>query len=181
MANDVLAQYDAFAALYTRLGSHVYQVALNALRNPAAAEDIAQQAFLRAWPHYKPGAMTAQHEQAWLSKIAMNLVRDRWRALQSRPLESSLDALFEEGFEPEDPHDHIDRAEDANDAAAAIPDGLNAMNPRQRKAVSLRFGRDMLLTEIGGELGLTKTGVSVLIKEGLTRARTAIDNDHTAA
>ncbi len=60
-----------------------FRVALGVLRNREDAEDVAQEAFLRAYKNFhrlrKP-----QRFRAWLARIAWRLAIDRWRAAGRR-------------------------------------------------------------------------------------------------
>ncbi|HEV7689079.1 MAG TPA: sigma-70 family RNA polymerase sigma factor, partial [Acidimicrobiia bacterium] len=62
-----------------RFQRRVYGLALTVLRDPVLAEDVAQEAFLRAWKHgqsYDPRRGTVA---AWLLRITRNLAIDALR------------------------------------------------------------------------------------------------------
>ena len=60
-----------------------YRVALGVLRNPAEAEDVAQESLLRAYRRYHL-LRDAQRFRSWLVRIAFRLALDRSRSLRSR-------------------------------------------------------------------------------------------------
>jgi RNA polymerase sigma-70 factor (ECF subfamily) len=60
-----------------------YRVALGVLRNPAEAEDVAQEALLRAYRRFHL-LRDAQRFRGWLVRIAFRLALDRSRTLRSR-------------------------------------------------------------------------------------------------
>src|SRR5579871_1478351 len=67
-----------FEALYRRSSGRAYNLAYRLLGNAAEAEDVTQDAFVRAWRHF------AQYDRArpfesWLFRIVTNLVVDRRR------------------------------------------------------------------------------------------------------
>ena len=69
---------DAFAHLYGRTRGAVYALALSVLRDAHAAQDAAQDTFVRVWesaPAYRPQGSP----MAWLLTIARNLARSRLR------------------------------------------------------------------------------------------------------
>ena len=76
----------------------VYRVAVNCLRDPAAAEDVCQEVFLRLYRR-QPDLQDAQHCRNWLIHVCLNECR---RVLASpRSAELSLDdrsalSLFED-------------------------------------------------------------------------------------
>ena len=60
-----------------------YRVALGVLRNPAEAEDVAQEALLRAYRRFHV-LRDVQRFRGWLVRIAFRLALDRSRALRTR-------------------------------------------------------------------------------------------------
>src|SRR3954451_14536944 len=78
---------DAAAGFVRRFQSRVYGLAVTILGDAKAAEDVAQETFVRAWRHastYDPrrGAVSS-----WLLTIARNLALDRARLKSSRPVD----------------------------------------------------------------------------------------------
>ncbi len=60
-----------------------FRVALGVLRNREDAEDVAQEAFLRAYKNFHR-LREPQRFRAWLARIAWRLAIDRWRAAGRR-------------------------------------------------------------------------------------------------
>ena len=60
-----------------------YRVALGVLRNPAEAEDVSQEALLRAYRRFHV-LRDVQRFRGWLVRISFRLALDRLRALRSR-------------------------------------------------------------------------------------------------
>lgn len=84
----------SFNVLVTRYQAPLYGLALRYVRDPEAAEDVAQEAFISAWralAGFKGGSF-----RAWLYRIAMNEAYDHHRRVHRRP-SSSLDELLEAG------------------------------------------------------------------------------------
>jgi len=72
--------------------SQLYSAALRMTRNPADAEDIVQETYLkayRAYDTYKEGT----NLKAWLYRILTNTYINRYRKLQRRPSEVELGEL----------------------------------------------------------------------------------------
>src|ERR671938_812787 len=68
----------------------LYRTALRMTRNPADAEDLVQDALVRAFRFYdrfEPGT----NFRAWLFKILTNTYINSYRRKQARPQESSLE------------------------------------------------------------------------------------------
>jgi RNA polymerase sigma-70 factor (ECF subfamily) len=70
--------------------SALYSAALRMTRNPADAEDLVQETYLRAYRGY-PGFREGTNLKAWLYKILTNTFINEYRARRRRPAESDLD------------------------------------------------------------------------------------------
>jgi RNA polymerase sigma-70 factor (ECF subfamily) len=75
------------AAVYREHGKAVLAYATRLLGDRAAAEDVVQEALIRAWKH--PEALTNGKGsiRGWLLTVVRNLVTDRQRARAARPTE----------------------------------------------------------------------------------------------
>ncbi|HUI40617.1 MAG TPA: RNA polymerase sigma factor [Terriglobia bacterium] len=60
-----------------------YRVALSVLHSPADAEDVAQEAFIRAYRHRRE-LRDAEHFRAWLVRVTWRLAIDRQRSSSRR-------------------------------------------------------------------------------------------------
>jgi len=64
----------------------VYGLVYRAVQDRAEAEDLTQETFLKALQHLDGFRASGAPFRAYLSEVAMNLVRDRWRRRGRRPL-----------------------------------------------------------------------------------------------
>jgi RNA polymerase sigma-70 factor (ECF subfamily) len=81
---------DAFAALVTRHQRYVYNLAYRLLRDTDEAEDLVQEAFLRAWKGL--GAFRGEAKfTTWLYRIVTNLCYNRLDKLRRQLLDISVD------------------------------------------------------------------------------------------
>jgi len=155
----------AFEALYRRHSARVYGVVLRlAGWQRARAEDLAQEAFLRAWqalPQWRGEAAFG----TWLHRLAVNVALMDLRARRVRPVldgddDAALEALPAGG--PDDPQrGHGPALElDLERAVAGLP-------PRARAVLVLHDVEGWTHQEIGAALGMA-TGSS---KSQLHRAR----------
>jgi RNA polymerase sigma factor (sigma-70 family) len=62
-----------------------FRVAMGVLRNAADAEDVAQEALLRAYRKFRELRKPEQF-RSWLVRIAFRLALDRWRSARRREL-----------------------------------------------------------------------------------------------
>jgi RNA polymerase sigma-70 factor (ECF subfamily) len=81
---------DAFHVLVNRHQAAIFNVVLRTVKDPGLAEDVTQDAFLRAWRSV--GQFRGGNVRGWLMRIAVNRAYDTLRSQKRRPADS-LDAL----------------------------------------------------------------------------------------
>ncbi len=146
----------AVAELFARHWSPAYRAAVLVTGDRAAAEDIAQEAFLAAL-RALPSFDARRPLRPWLHRIVVNRAIDfaRARALRS---EVGADAA------PEAPAPAVvDRQAVGDDVAAA----LLRLGPEQRAVVVLRYLLDFTPGEIGAMLDLPRGTVNSRLRRGL--------------
>ncbi|MBI2761706.1 MAG: sigma-70 family RNA polymerase sigma factor [Chloroflexi bacterium] len=160
---------EAFTELYDRYVERVYQYAYRRLGTHEDAEDVTAQTFHHAIEHLERYEWRGLPFGAWLFRIAHNLVVDKHRSAQPAV---SLDGIAAAGFEPEDgnaeaPDERLigrDDARDAWDAVAALPS-------LQRRAVVLRFARELSHAEVGVIIGRSEAATKQLIYRAMLTLR----------
>ena len=157
---------DAAASLVRRHQQRVFGLALAIVGERSSAEDVAQEAFLRAWRHadgFDPRRGTGT---AWLLTITRNLALDVLRARRVRPAEP-LELLCTEIAAPDVPADLALMALETERVRAA----LRSLPTAQRRAVILAVFGGRTARELGEiediPLGTAKTR----IRDGLRRLR----------
>jgi len=73
---------EAFGMLYDRYGATLYGTALRLLADPARAEDVVQEAFLKL--HSRPPQPPVANLGGWLHRVTSNAALDRLRRRQRR-------------------------------------------------------------------------------------------------
>ena len=148
----------AFAELIGRYFDRVHRIAWRVLGGAADAEDVAQEAFLKAWT--APGQIRdGRAIGAWLSRVATNLALDR---LRRRPpeLPAELPDLV-------DPRAAADRGLERATLETELADALAALPDRQRAALVLVHFEGLGNLEAAATLGARIVAVELL----LARAR----------
>ena len=149
---------EAFRSFYTRTSGMLWAYIARASNDPAAADDLLQEAYYRLL-RAKTIFETEEHRKNYLFRIATNLIRDRFR----RP-------RIDNAQLPEHGEGDIPASGDLAQQTQRRADLRRAMaklNRRERKLVWLAYGQGSTHQEIAGMLGL-KTGS---IKPLLFRAR----------
>jgi RNA polymerase sigma factor (sigma-70 family) len=110
------------AAFVRRFQGRVFGLALTILGDPAAAEEAAQETFVRAWQHAEAYDPRRGAVSTWLLTIARNISIDISRMRRSEPMDPDvLLALMREGDDGDDPIVAMDERERLKRALAALP------------------------------------------------------------
>lgn len=130
-------------AFVRRFQRTVFGVAYTVLGDTRLAEDVAQQAFERAWTHAAVYDARRGTVAAWLATITHNLAVDAVRARRPTPLDpADLDALLTAVTRT--PEGDALATESARELRAAIA----ALPPEQARALVLAAYRGMTAAEI---------------------------------
>lgn len=155
-----------FEQLVIQFQDRLYAFALRLSGNPQDAEEIAQDAFVRAYRAlcgYDRERITALALRPWLYQITLNTFRNRIRGqrVQTVPLEQSNDRMVIEPAEDEreQPEAKLEQAERAHELRTHIA----ALPERYRVAVVLRhvegFGYTELAELLDQPIGTIKANV----------------------
>jgi RNA polymerase sigma-70 factor (ECF subfamily) len=162
---------DAAAGFVRRFQSRVYGLAVTILGDPKAAEDVAQETFVRAWRHASSYDARRGAVSSWLLTIARNLAVDRARLKRATPVDPDLIASRLEreaaAARTDDATQSVER-EQLRELLLELPE-------QQRRALVLAtyFGRTA--KEIS-ELDDTPVGtVKTRIRDGLLKLRTRME------
>src|SRR3954471_10163534 len=112
-----------FATAYDEHGAAVYGAALRVLGNPATAQDVAQDVFLRLWR--RPGAFDPRRGDlgAYLRLMARSRALDLWRTAQAGGRATDRLKISSGRDEPRveaEPATRFERAEHARTVRAAL-------------------------------------------------------------
>ena len=161
---------DAFAALVDRYERKVFRLARNIVQNEEDAEDVLQEAVLKAWEHL--GTFQGQSKfYTWLVRIAVNEALMKLRKRKSDRI-VSLDDNIETEEEPivreiavwdEDPEKKYSQVE----LRAILDDAIRGLRPIYRAVFQLRDVEELTTEETAEALGLSIPAV----KSRLLRAR----------
>ena len=149
---------DAAAAFVRRFQRRVYGLALTILREPGAAEDAAQEAFVRAWRHAETYDPRRGRVLNWLLGIARNVAIDAVRLKRAEPLDPDVLAatvLAKGDADQGDAPSFADRQR--------IREAMRALPADQRRALFLSAYLGRTANEIGVlediPLGTAKTRI----------------------
>jgi len=154
-----------YEILMRRYNQRLYRVALAILRNDAEAEDVMQDAYVRAYRHLDQFAARAPFS-AWLTRIAVNEALARRR---SRARNEEFDGVDAEGGlsmkmvdtapDPEETATRTELGQLLEEAVLGLPEDY-------RTVVMLRDVEEMSTTETATALELTEENVKVRLHRG---------------
>jgi RNA polymerase sigma-70 factor, ECF subfamily len=143
------ADFDSFfEASWRRLQGQAY--VLTGSRE--AAQDLTQEALLRAWRHWDVVA-TLENPEAWTRKVLHNLCIESWR--QSRRKGPKAD---------------VQKHAEIPDSHVEIAQAMRSLPGDQAKALLLHDGLGMTVREVASELGVPEGTV----KSWLSRSRKVV-------
>ncbi len=152
----------AVRALVARKLPRLLALAGRMLGDAAAAEDVAQEAFLRVWRQAPKWRSGAARFDTWLHRVALNLCYDRLRKRR--------EVAYAEPPDQPDEAPGPERGLEAEDTGRRVAAALAALPDRQREAVVLCHYQ-----ELGNIEAARLMGVSVEALESLLgRARRAL-------
>jgi RNA polymerase sigma-70 factor, ECF subfamily len=163
----------------------LYRTALRMTRNPSDAEDLVQDALVRAYRFYdrfEPGT----NFRAWLFKILTNTYINSYRRKQGRPQESSLDDT-EEFFLYNQLNEDGERVTDVEDTvidrlgADAIQKAIDRLPPQFRTTVQLADVEGLSYAEVADALGVAKGTVMSRLFRGRRLLQRALWDQAQAA
>jgi len=155
----------ALGALVERHQDAAFRVALSLVGDPDLAQDVVQDAFVRAF-RALGGFRGDAAFRTWLLTITANAARGTLRK-RGRRRESSLDAVAPVASEGVDPEERAVVGDEAARARAM----LEKLPEKQRLAVQLRVDEGLSFKEIGEVIGSSEGAARVNYFHGIHRLR----------
>jgi len=158
-----------YEILMRRYNQRLYRVALAIVHDDAEAQDVMQDAYVRAYGHLEQFEGRAPFA-AWLTRIAVNeaLARVRLRR-QSEPVDSSDEGgiLMQTADTAPDPEETASRAETAD----LLEEAVMRLPREYRAVVMLRDVEEMSTKETADVLDLSEQNVKVRLHRGRAMMR----------
>jgi RNA polymerase sigma-70 factor (ECF subfamily) len=163
MARSARGDRHAFATIVERYGPMALRVAARMVSDRHAAEDIAQEAMVRAWTRASDFDPARARFSTWLYRIVVNLCIDSNRRLRPGPLPSD--------FDPADPAANTARDMEAHEQLAALATAIEELPPRQRAALSLVYEEGLAGAEAARVLGVSVKALERMLARARERLR----------
>ncbi|MFI6386567.1 RNA polymerase sigma factor [Nonomuraea sp. NPDC050547] len=161
MAGMASGDTDAAAVFVRRFQPRVYGLALSVVADPCLAEEVAQDAFVRAWRHAAAYDPRRGRVATWLLTITRNLAVDAVRLRRDLPVDPWR--LPIPAPRP-DPGARVER----------IQEELLALPASQSRPLILSILYGLTAQEIADREGIPLGTAKTRIRRGLARIRTAL-------
>jgi RNA polymerase sigma-70 factor (ECF subfamily) len=174
LARTALADQAAFAELYRLTSAQLYAVALRILREPAAAEELLQEAYVSIWHHAGSYSASKSQAQTWLTSIVRNRCLDQ---LRRRDLETVTLTSEDDDQEIQIPAGGPTPLEMLLDGADArsVRQCVDALEGAQKQAIALAFYQGLSHAELASHLRQPLGTVKSWIRRGLERLKSCLD------
>jgi RNA polymerase sigma-70 factor (ECF subfamily) len=155
----------AFGALYDLLAPRVYGLVLRVLRDPAQAEEVAQEALVEVWrlaARFDPARGSAS---AWVLTIAHRRAVDRVRSEQADADRVRRVAVSDVAY------DEVVEAATTRLEQQQVRRCLKALTDRQREAVTLAYYGGYSYREVAELLDTGLPAIKTRMRDALIRLR----------
>jgi RNA polymerase sigma-70 factor (ECF subfamily) len=155
----------AFSALYDELAPRIYGLARRILRDPAQAEEVAQEALVEVWrtaARFDPAKGSAT---SWALTIAHRRAVDRVRSVQASTERERRLATEER------PYDEVVEEATARLERQQVRRCLEGLTELQREAITLAYYRGYSYREVAELLDTGLPTVKTRMRDGLIRLR----------
>ena len=170
-----MADQRAFEALYGQTSSHLYAVALRIVRDPSAAEEILQEAFVSVWHHAGSYDAAKSQPMTWLASIVRNRCLDQ---LRRRELDTvSLVSDDDDAPALDVPDQGLTPAELLLRGAEAqsVRECVETLDAGPRQAIAMAFFQGLSHAELAAQLREPLGTIKSWVRRGLERLRRCLD------
>jgi RNA polymerase sigma-70 factor (ECF subfamily) len=160
----------AFDQIVVRHGPFALRVAARVVADSSIAEELVQEAMVRAWRQSRDFDPRRARFSTWLYRIVMNLCIDHGRRVQPEPIP--------EDFDPVSPQMNADEMLEANERSAAITRAVSDLPVNQRAAMALIYDEGMSGSEAARVLGVSTKAIERLLARARAQLRERLSLEH---
>lgn len=172
LAGMAVGDADSAAAFVRRYQARVYGLALTVVGIPALAEEVAQEAFVKAWRHASAYDARRGRVATWLLTITRNTAIDSIRYRRESPIDPDTltRMLLDDRSRPTEPADRWETTDLVRAALRTLP-------PEQSRPVVLMTFYGLTAKDIAEREGIPLGTVKTRIRRGLGSLRDRLGAD----
>jgi RNA polymerase sigma-70 factor (ECF subfamily) len=171
---------EAYRVLVERHSQYVYRLAYRMTGNKEDAEEVVQEAFLRAYQKLQQFAGNANFA-TWVYRIAANYAIDRLRQRKSEDLRREQPKRIAEGEPETDPLSDVkdaapspERLAGSAQLAAKMKEALDTLTPAERTAIVMRHWDGCGIEEIAAVLKSNTSAAKNTVFRAVQKLRLAL-------
>ena len=165
----------AFGEFYELTSAHLYGVAIRILRDPPAAEELLQEAYVNVWHHAGSYEVAKSQPMTWLTSIVRNRCLDQ---LRRREVETvTLTPDDDDAADYDLPSDAMTPVEMlvAGAEARSVRDCVETLDAGPKQAIALAFYQGLSHSELAAHLREPLGTVKSWVRRGLERVKNCLD------
>lgn len=152
----------AFGQIYSQYFKKILKFSYFSLGDYQTAQDITQNTFLKAWMAIKRFSLKSSFFQAYLYRIAKNLIIDYYRSRKKLVSLQSLEDL---------PAKDIDTDTFSPQLSAHLSKAINSLSKTEQNLIYLRYFRPLSYRQISLALGKTEGSLRVAVSRALHKLK----------
>jgi RNA polymerase sigma-70 factor, ECF subfamily len=171
---------EAYRVLVERHSAYVYRLAYRMTGNPHDAEEVVQEAFLRAYQKLQQFAGNANFG-TWVYRIAANYAIDRLRQKKNEDARRESPSRLAEGEAEIDPLSQLkdsapspERLAGSAQLAKRMKEALDALTPAERTAIVMRHWDGCGIEEIAAVLKSNSSAAKNTVFRAVQKLRQAL-------
>jgi RNA polymerase sigma-70 factor (ECF subfamily) len=161
----------AYGVVYAELAGHVFGIARSVLRDPAQAEEVAQEVLLEVWRDAAHFDATRGTAKAWVMTLAHRRAVDRVRSEQAAADRDQRAA------KPEISYDVVAETVAARLDAERVRRCLGSLTGLQQESITLAYYRGFTYRQVAALLKVPVGTVKTRMRDGLIRLRDCLGVD----
>jgi RNA polymerase sigma-70 factor (ECF subfamily) len=176
VSEEILQKRSAIAKLYETHFDRVVRYILIRIGDAAEAEDLASEVFVKALRAADAYKETGAPMEAWLFRIAHNIVVDHLRRKSRRPAAVPIDEAFSLSG-TDNPAEQVERRQALSEMRAA----LAGLSDAQQRVIALRFGAELSAEEVAGVLGKRAGAIREMQSAAVKKLRSLLKEQRSSS
>jgi RNA polymerase sigma-70 factor (ECF subfamily) len=159
-----------YEIIMRRYNQRLYRVALSILRDPAEAEDVMQDAYVRAYQHLHQFAGNAAFS-TWLTRIAINEALHRLKLRRRDQQMTEFETDEEESMKVMEPSLDPEQRASVREVGQLLEEAVLELPGQYRSVIMLRDIEELSTAETAAALELTEENVKIRLHRGRAMMR----------